>query len=81
MEKTSADAVTALREAGLKLGKISRKETDTYPVNTVIAQSIRSGEEVARNTAVDIVVAVKPGSQPAARPDSTQGKSPSGKAQ
>ena len=77
MEKPLAEAVTALREAGLKLGKISRKETDTYPSGTVIAQSIRSGEEVARNTAVDLVVAVKLGTQP--KPDTTQGNTPSGR--
>ena len=74
MEKSLSDAIAALREAGLKLGKISRKETDTYPSGTVIAQSIRSGDEVERNTAVDIVVAVRPGMAPAQKADTTQSK-------
>lgn len=58
MEKSLHDVRTVLREAGLRLGKIVRKETDLYPTGTVIAQSIRSGQEVERGTTVDVVVAV-----------------------
>ncbi|HEY3296145.1 MAG TPA: PASTA domain-containing protein [bacterium] len=65
MEKPLADARTMLREAGLKMGKITRKETDQYASGTVIAQSLHSGDEVGRDTPVDIVVAVKPGTGPA----------------
>lgn len=61
MEKPLHDVRVALREAGLRLGKIVRKETDLYPTGTVIAQSIRSGQEVERGTAVDVVVAVPAG--------------------
>lgn len=58
MEKSLHEARSLLREAGLKLGKIVRKETDMYVSGTVIAQSVRSGEEVQGGTAVDVVVAV-----------------------
>jgi eukaryotic-like serine/threonine-protein kinase len=58
MEKQLSEARTILRDAGLRLGKIVRKETDLYPNGTVIAQSVKSGEEVERETAIDIVVAV-----------------------
>jgi len=58
MEKPLNDARTILREAGLKLGKIVRKETDLYPSNTVIAQSPKSGDEVESGAAIDVVVAV-----------------------
>jgi eukaryotic-like serine/threonine-protein kinase len=58
MEKTLSDARGLLRDAGLRLGKIVRKSSNQYPSGTVIAQSVRSGEEVPRETAVDVVVAV-----------------------
>ncbi len=59
IEKPLSEARVMLREAGLKLGKIVRKETELYDAGTVISQSIQSGDEVARNTAVDVVVAIK----------------------
>ncbi|MBU0510001.1 PASTA domain-containing protein [bacterium] len=58
MEKPLHEARLLLRESGLKLGRIVRKETDLYPTGTVIAQSLRSGQEVEPETAVDLVVAV-----------------------
>jgi serine/threonine-protein kinase len=61
MEKSLHEARSLLREAGLRLGKIGRKETDLYASGTVIAQSIRSGEEVEGGAAVDVVVAVPKG--------------------
>jgi beta-lactam-binding protein with PASTA domain len=61
MERPLHEARVLLRDAGLRLGKIVRKDTDQYPVGTVIAQSIRSGQEVERDTAVDVVVAVRKG--------------------
>jgi serine/threonine-protein kinase len=59
MEKPLADARILIREAGLKLGKIARKETDKFPAGTVIGQSVVSGSEVDKDTAIDIVVAVR----------------------
>jgi serine/threonine-protein kinase len=59
MEKSLAEARVMIREAGLKLGKIARKETDKFTAGTVIGQSIVSGSEVNKDAAIDIVVAVK----------------------
>ncbi len=58
MEKQLHEARLLLRESGLLLGRIARKETDLYPTGTVIAQSIRSGEQVTPETTIDMVVAV-----------------------
>ncbi|MBU1638293.1 PASTA domain-containing protein [bacterium] len=58
IEKPLHDARLALIEAGLELGRVSRKETDVYTAGTVIAQSIRTGSKVSRGTRVDLVVAV-----------------------
>lgn len=58
MERPLHEARVLLRESGLRLGRIVRKETDQYPTGTVIAQSVKSGQEVTPETAVDIVVAV-----------------------
>ena len=58
MEKPLSEARALLREAGLRLGKIVRKPMNQYTSGTVIAQSARSGDEVPRDTAVDVVVAV-----------------------
>ena len=58
IDHTLNEATVILREAGLRLGKIVRKETSLYDTNTVIGQSIKSGEEVERDTPVDLVVAV-----------------------
>jgi len=58
MERPLHEARVLLRESGLRLGRIVRKETDLYPTGTVIAQSLKSGEEVSPESAVDIVVAV-----------------------
>lgn len=58
IEKPLHDARLALIEAGLELGRVSRKETDVYTAGTVIAQSIRTGSRVNRGTRVDLVVAV-----------------------
>ena len=58
VEKPLHDARLALIEAGLILGRVSRKETDIYTAGTVIAQSLRTGKKVNRGTRVDLVVAV-----------------------
>lgn len=64
MEKSLHEARSLLREAGLRLGKIVRKETGLYASGTVIAQSIRSGQEVEGGASVDVVVAVPKGTAP-----------------
>jgi serine/threonine-protein kinase len=59
VEQTLHDARALINESGLIVGKIVRKETDAFAAGTVIAQSIRTGEEVEPGTAIDLVVAVK----------------------
>ncbi|MBI5059497.1 PASTA domain-containing protein [candidate division KSB1 bacterium] len=54
-----SEALVILRESGLKLGKIVRKETMLYDPSTVIGQSIKSGEAVERGTSIDLVVAIQ----------------------
>jgi eukaryotic-like serine/threonine-protein kinase len=63
IEQTLHDARSLLLESGLQVGKITRKETDAFPAGTVIAQSIRTGEDVAPGTAVDLVIAIKKGKE------------------
>jgi serine/threonine-protein kinase len=57
-EKSLHDARQSIIEAGLELGRVTRKETDVYVAGTVIAQSVRSGLEVERGRRIDLVVAV-----------------------
>ncbi|MBK6766025.1 MAG: PASTA domain-containing protein [bacterium] len=52
------EARQVLFETGLRIGVITRKETDVFTAGTVIAQSMVSGTEVAQDTTVDLVVAV-----------------------
>ncbi len=52
------EARQALLEAGLRIGTISRKETNIFTAGTVIAQSMVSGTEVEQDTTVDLVVAI-----------------------
>ncbi len=69
VDQTLHDVRTLLREAGLKLGKIDRRETDEYPAGTVIEQSIPAGEDVSSGAAIDVVVAVKPRIEEPAKAD------------
>jgi serine/threonine-protein kinase len=52
------EARQLILEAGLQVGKITRKETDVFAAGTVIAQSHHAGEEVEHDTQIDLVVAV-----------------------
>ncbi|MBK6910763.1 MAG: PASTA domain-containing protein [bacterium] len=65
------EARQAILESGLKLGNISRHETNLYVAGTVIAQSLLSGTEVEQDTEVDLVVAV-----PQLSADSTAAETP-----
>jgi serine/threonine-protein kinase len=64
LDQSLHDARSALREAGMTLGNIERRETDEYPAGTVISQSIPAGEPVEPGAQVDVAVAVpaRPGS-------------------
>ena len=52
------DARARLREAGLKLGVIERRETNEFPAGTVVEQSLTPGLEVDAGTEVHVTVAV-----------------------
>jgi beta-lactam-binding protein with PASTA domain len=52
------EARTALLETGLKLGEVSREQTNLVTAGTVIAQSIASGTEVEQSTEINLVVAI-----------------------
>jgi hypothetical protein len=56
------DARAKLAIAGLSLGKISYKETESYEANLIIAQSLSAYTSVAQYSYVNVTVAVKPGS-------------------
>lgn len=60
------EARQALLESGLRLGKVTRKNTNVFTAGTVIAQSIVSGTEVEQMTEVELIVAV-----PQSGPDNT----------
>lgn len=60
VDETLHDARNLLREAGLILVRIERRETDDYPAGTVIEQSLLAGQEVGPGTEVSVVVAVHP---------------------
>jgi serine/threonine-protein kinase len=60
LDQSLHDARSALREAGLTLGNIERRETDEYPAGTVISQSIPAGDVVEPGALVDVAVAVQP---------------------
>lgn len=56
---TGLDLQTAssqIASAGLIVGKVTRRASDTFPANTVISQSPAAGVDVAQGTAVDLVV-------------------------
>ena len=73
VDKSLHDARAAVREAGLKLGHIERRETSEVSAGTIIEQSIPAGAEVESGTVIDVVVAVaeKPSENetPERRPD------------
>lgn len=53
--KTQAEAEAILAEEGLSIGKISYKESEAVP-DTIISQLPKSGSDVNKDTAVDIVL-------------------------
>ncbi|MFR9280118.1 Stk1 family PASTA domain-containing Ser/Thr kinase [Levyella massiliensis] len=57
INKTQNQALAAINEAGLKLGKLNTAFS-TYPSGTVIAQSITAGTQVEQNSAISITVSM-----------------------
>jgi serine/threonine-protein kinase len=58
-DQALSDALVMLREAGLKLGKIIRRETGLFPPGVVMSQSVRAGQEVNNGDTIDLVVATQ----------------------
>ena len=55
--RTVQEVTELLARSGLRVGRVTRRHTGRVRPGTVIDQQPRAGEEVARNTAVDLVVA------------------------
>lgn len=49
------EAIELINEAGLRVGELE-PQFSTYPVGTVIEQSIKAGSSVDRNTPIDLIV-------------------------
>jgi len=54
--KSTRDARFALERNGLKLGEIAYENSDSFPENTIIDQSVRSDTKVAKGTFVGVTV-------------------------
>jgi serine/threonine-protein kinase len=54
--RSPRDAKFALERYGLRLGAINYASSDLYPQNTIMNQSAAPGKELAKGSAVDIVV-------------------------
>ncbi|WP_103062826.1 Stk1 family PASTA domain-containing Ser/Thr kinase [Actinomyces qiguomingii] len=66
---TEEDAATAITEAGLSLGAVTKTYSDSFASGMVISSDPRAGTTVDHSTAVAIVVSL--GRQPATIPDVT----------
>ncbi|MCK1804119.1 PASTA domain-containing protein [Brevibacterium sp. R8603A2] len=53
---TEEEARTALEEAGLTVGTVSREHSSSVPDGEVMSQSVEAGAQVSPGTAVDLVV-------------------------
>lgn len=54
------DARTAIEDANLRVGNITEQWDETSPMGTVLESSISPGQEVRRNTAIDLTVSKGP---------------------
>ncbi len=54
------EAVTKLQEAGLSLGEVDLKYSDTVPAGAVLSQTPRPGRRVERNSAVSLTLSDGP---------------------
>lgn len=57
---TVKEAATELKDAQLKLGKVTRQYHEEVAAGTVLSQAISADEERRRNTSVDVVVSKGP---------------------
>ncbi|ABB31433.1 PASTA domain containing protein [Geobacter metallireducens RCH3] len=58
--KTLGDAKAALATAGLRVGTVEKRKTDTSEPGTIIGQTPKAGSKLAQGRKVRLVVAVKP---------------------
>jgi eukaryotic-like serine/threonine-protein kinase len=72
--KTQAEALQLIAEAGLKLGQIEQGFSDTVPVGSVISQSHQPGVLVTRGTAIDVTLSQGP--EPTPTPSPTPAPTP-----
>ena len=66
--KTQADALQLIADAGLRLGQIEQGFSDTVPPGSVITQSHQPGVLVTRGTPIDITLSQGPKPTPTATP-------------
>jgi eukaryotic-like serine/threonine-protein kinase len=69
--RTQAEALQLIAEAGLRLGQIEQGFSDTVPVGSVISQSHQPGVLVTRGTAIDITLSQGPEPTPTPPPAPT----------
>ncbi|MDD6043923.1 MAG: Stk1 family PASTA domain-containing Ser/Thr kinase [Eubacteriaceae bacterium] len=67
--RTVDDAKQLLKDAGLKLGKVSYEESSVYKANVIMGHDYENGEKVEKGTSVDIIVSK--GEPDIAPPDDT----------
>jgi beta-lactam-binding protein with PASTA domain/tRNA A-37 threonylcarbamoyl transferase component Bud32 len=66
--KTQAEALQLIADAGLRLGQIEQGFSDTVPVGSVISQSHQPGVLVTRGTAIDVTLSQGPKPTPTPAP-------------
>ena len=66
--KTQAEALQSIADAGLRLGQIEQGFSDTIPAGSVISQSHQPGVLVTRGTAIDITLSQGPEPTPTPTP-------------
>jgi serine/threonine-protein kinase len=67
-DKTQAEALQLITDAGLKLGQIEQGFSDTVPKDSVISQSHQPGVLVTKGTAIDITLSQGPAPSPTPPP-------------
>src|SRR5690606_14254626 len=58
--KTTAEAETLLKDAGLVLGEVSQDTSETYAIGKIIYQDTTVGELVDRGTKINVTVSTGP---------------------
>jgi len=77
IKMTEKEAVAALENAGLKVGKITRDSSDDIDEGLVMYQSYSKGEKVKAGTKVDLSISTGPKETPTPTPEVTKTPEPS----